>query len=75
MKNEQILRMSIYKHNLEKNWQNNVPFVSSFFNVEFYRFHAFIVLETDQNWFYSLEKYQQLVSLQRARDIKGTWGI
>lgn len=71
MKEERILKVSIYKHKLAKHWQNNIPIISSLLNVVFYRFHAFVVFETDQGWFYSLEKYQQRVSLQRARKIRG----
>ena len=71
MKSEHIIQVSIYKHKLEEHWQNNIPIVSSLLNVVFYRFHAFVVFKTDQGWFYSLEKYQQRVSLQRSREIRG----
>ena len=61
---ERILEMSIYKHKLEENWQNYFPYVEDL------RFHAFVVFKTE-NWFYSIEKYLQRVSFQRARELRG----
>jgi hypothetical protein len=67
-KTEQILKMTIYKHILEDNWQNKIPLAEGF------RFHAFIVFTT-KDWFYSIEKYGQRVSFQRARELRGKKNI
>jgi hypothetical protein len=63
-KTEQILELTIYKHKLEENWQNYFPYVEDL------RFHAFVVFKTE-DWFYSIEKYLQRVSFQRARELRG----
>jgi hypothetical protein len=63
-KSEQILKMTIYKHKLEENWLNYVPYV------EDYRFHSFIVFKT-KDWFYSIEKFMEKVGFQRSRELRG----
>ena len=64
MQTEKILKMTIYKHLLSESWLNLIP------SAGFYRFHTFIVFETE-NWYYSVEKYKQRVSLQRAKELRG----
>jgi hypothetical protein len=63
-KTEQILKMTIYKHKLEENWINYVPFV------EDYRFHSFIIFKT-KDWFYSIEKFIEKVGFQRSKELRG----
>ena len=66
MKKDRILNMTIYKHELAVGLQNLIiPDLAKQFC-----FHAFIVFETDK-WFYSAEKYQERVSLQRAKKLRG----
>ena len=64
MKTEQILKMTIYRHLLCESWLNLIP------SAGFYRFHTFIVFQTE-NCYYSVEKYKQRVSLQRAKELRG----